>query len=175
MLHKIKSDRQHRLMVHFKDWFHNKAAVFSAIPLIKFYEFFTLRMEEDDSINFGVASYSELFSEYSREQGLRPLGKRPWSERDAQGQRGGPPRVQQQQPPLQGNGQGAKGGGKGGKGAKGGGKGGRRATHVQRACSWWNEGECRFGTACRFEHICGDCGSPDHKARDATCPSRADQ
>ncbi|KAK3251216.1 hypothetical protein CYMTET_39439 [Cymbomonas tetramitiformis] len=117
VLHKVKSDRQHRLMLYFKDWFHNKAAVFGVAPLIKFYEFFTLRMEEDDTVGFGVASYSELFSEYSREQGLRPLGKRPWSERDAQGQRGSRPRSQQQQPMQHGGGQGAKGGRKGGKGS----------------------------------------------------------
>ncbi|KAK3274605.1 hypothetical protein CYMTET_17219 [Cymbomonas tetramitiformis] len=76
VLRKVKSNRQHRLMVYFKDWFHHKVTAYGTTPMVKFYEFFTLRMEEDPTVTFGVATYSELFTEYTREQGLRPIQPR---------------------------------------------------------------------------------------------------
>ena len=85
-------------------------------------------------MGFGVASYSELFSEYSREQGLRPQGKRPWSERDARGQRGGGRQQdQQQQSARPGGAQEGKGGGKGGKGGEASWKALEKARSVGRA------------------------------------------
>ncbi|KAK3276943.1 hypothetical protein CYMTET_15020 [Cymbomonas tetramitiformis] len=93
VLRKVKTDRQHRLLVYFKDRFHYKAAMYGVLPLIKFYKFFTLRMEEDPTVTIGVASYSELFTEYTREQGLRPIQpKKPWGPRDTCAPRGGDPR-----------------------------------------------------------------------------------
>ncbi|KAK3237826.1 hypothetical protein CYMTET_52128 [Cymbomonas tetramitiformis] len=47
-------------------------------------------MEEDPTVTFGVASYSELFTKYTREQGLRPIQpKKPWGPQDMGAPRGG--------------------------------------------------------------------------------------
>ncbi|KAK3266556.1 hypothetical protein CYMTET_24828, partial [Cymbomonas tetramitiformis] len=75
VLRKVKSDRQHRLMIYFKDWFQQRATEYGVVPLIKFYEFMILQMEEDPSVTFERRCYSELFEDYSREQHLRPDGQ----------------------------------------------------------------------------------------------------
>ncbi|KAK3276928.1 hypothetical protein CYMTET_15032 [Cymbomonas tetramitiformis] len=119
----VKSDRQHRLMVYFKDWFQHKAMEYGVTPLIKFYEYLILQMEEDPSVTFERRCYSELFEDYSREQQLRPVRtKTPW--RDDRSPRGGKQGEQKGKgnktrndppnPPRDGGGKGGKGRGRGG-------------------------------------------------------------
>ncbi|KAK3247075.1 hypothetical protein CYMTET_43418 [Cymbomonas tetramitiformis] len=126
VLRKVKSDRQHRLMVYFKDWFQHKAMEYGVTPLIKFYEYLILQMEEDPSVTFERRCYSELFEDYSREQQLRPVrAKTPWRDdrsprggkQGEQKGKGGKARNDPPNPPREG-------GGKGGKGGKGRGRGG---------------------------------------------------
>ncbi|KAK3256088.1 hypothetical protein CYMTET_34758 [Cymbomonas tetramitiformis] len=146
VLRKVKSDRQHRLMVYFKDWFQHKAMEYGVTPLIKFYEYLILQMEEDPSVTFERRCYSELFEDYSREQQLRPVrAKTPWRDDRAprggkQGEqkgKGGKARIDPPNPPREG-------GGKGGKGGKGRGRGGVELPQVRNACSLYNWGACTF-------------------------------
>ncbi|KAK3238024.1 hypothetical protein CYMTET_51934 [Cymbomonas tetramitiformis] len=138
VLRKVKSERQHRLMVYFKDWFQYRAMEYGVVNLIKFYEFLILQMEEDPSVTFERRCYAELFEDYTREQQLRQVkAPRPWTE--DRNQRGGKDK----------SGKGAKArnnppnpprdaGGKGGKGGKGKGRGGAELPHYRRACTLHN-------------------------------------
>ncbi|KAK3269698.1 hypothetical protein CYMTET_21866 [Cymbomonas tetramitiformis] len=78
---KVQSDRQHRLLVFFKEWFQLRALEYGVAQLIKFYEYLILQMVEDPSVTFERRCYSQSFEDYVREQRLQPAGSgQPWHE-----------------------------------------------------------------------------------------------
>jgi len=167
VMRKVASEREYRLMMYFKEWFASKAAEYGTAPLLKFYDFMILQMEEDPSYTFERRSYSECFEDYSREQQLRPSRTpRPWQ--DHQGGRGGKGKGGKGGAPLQ-PALPADRGGKGGKGKGGRGRGRAGLPRVARACALHQTGTCTFDP-CRFDHVCGDCGAADHVAGAAGCP-----
>ncbi|KAK3253664.1 hypothetical protein CYMTET_37094 [Cymbomonas tetramitiformis] len=175
------SDIQHKLFLYFHTWFVSKVAVYGFTPMSKFYDFFILRMEVDDSVTFKQGSYSDTFASYVAEANLQPQGGggkgggRNRGNRQGQqpqgGRRGDATEVSTgasnaQQPSTPGaKGKGAKGGGKG----KGRGGGQQSYPTVRDACHWYNVGTCTY-TSCRFRHVCGTCGAEDHVSTAATCP-----
>ncbi|KAK3277665.1 hypothetical protein CYMTET_14341 [Cymbomonas tetramitiformis] len=106
-----QSDRQHRLMVYFKEWFHLRALEYDVTSLIKFYEFLILQMEEDSSVTIERRSDTELFEDYVREQQLRPA-RTPRPLVDDSNPRGGKDKNGKNAPnnPRNGNGKEGKGG-----------------------------------------------------------------
>jgi len=173
-------DIQHKLFLYFHTWFVAKVAVFGFTPMTKFYDYFILRKEVDDSVSFKQGSYSDTFAAYVAETNLQPQG--------GGGQGGGRGRRNQQNQQPQGgrrndatevstgasNAQqpssaSTKGKSKGG--GKGRGKGGGQQAFptIRDACHWYNVGNCTY-TSCRFRHVCGTCGADDHVSTAAACP-----
>ncbi|KAK3279163.1 hypothetical protein CYMTET_12939 [Cymbomonas tetramitiformis] len=81
VMRKVQSDRQHRLMVFFKEWFQLRALEYGVAQVIKLYEYLILQMVEDPSVTFERRCYSQSFEDYVWEQRLQPAGSgQPWRE-----------------------------------------------------------------------------------------------